>query len=386
MSAPETGLKVAVLGVRGIPNVQGGVETHAEQLYQRLAELGCQVEILVRTPFVPRNHRAVGPIRLRRIWSPRRTGFEALVHSLLGALYAGWARPDILHIHAVGPAIVTPIARLLGLRVVVTHHGADYEREKWGWFARCMLRSGERLGMCYSHARIAISRPILDMIRAKYQREADLIPNGALPKVLHTATDQVRRHGLEPGHYFLHVGRMVPEKRQLDLISAYALAAPLPWKLALVGGLDSSEYSRNVATAARAAGAVVTGFLGGTALEQIFSHAGAFVFPSSHEGMPIALLEALTYGLPVLVSDIGPHLEVGLSTSSYFRTGDVTSLAAGLSGLVQAPPDAHQRAERRKWVAQAFDWDRIARQTLRVYARVAETPLRETPTSDAGRR
>src|ERR1700704_111167 len=169
------------LGIRGIPSVQGGVETHAEQLYRRLAELGCDVEVLVRTPFVPAGHRSFGTIRLRRIWSPRTSGYEALVHSLLGVLYAGITRPDVLHIHAVGPAIVTPIARLLGLRVVVTNHGPDYDRDKWGPFPRWVLRTGESLGMRWSHARIAISRVIEQLIQAKYGQESDLIPNGAVP-------------------------------------------------------------------------------------------------------------------------------------------------------------------------------------------------------------
>src|SRR5580700_203790 len=111
----------------------------------QLIKLGCEVEVIVRTPSVPPERRYHGAVRLRRIWSPRRSGYEALIHSVLGVLYAGIARPDILHIHAVGPAIVTPLARLLGLRVVVTHHGPDYERDKWGGFARWVLRTGERV-------------------------------------------------------------------------------------------------------------------------------------------------------------------------------------------------------------------------------------------------
>jgi len=129
-------LRIMVLGIRGIPSVQGGVETHAEQLYERLAHMDCDVEVLVRSPFVPATRRWLGSIRIRRIWSPRSTGFEALVHSVLGVLYAAIVRPDVLHIHAIGPAIVTPIARFLGLRVVVTNHGPDYDRAKWGPFAK----------------------------------------------------------------------------------------------------------------------------------------------------------------------------------------------------------------------------------------------------------
>jgi glycosyltransferase involved in cell wall biosynthesis len=363
-------VKVLVLGIRGMPNVQGGIETHAENLYPRLAALGCTVEVLVRSPYVARESRQLGPIRLRRIWSPRRAGLEALVHSVLCVLYAAVARPDILHIHAVGPAIVTPLARLLGLRVVVTNHGPDYERDKWGRFARWVLRSGERVGMRYSQARIAVSRVILDLIKAKYGCTADLIPNGVAVADRQQDDQQVRRFALQPGRYFLQVSRMVPEKRQLDLIRAYALARPDGWKLALVGALDSSTYAREVVTAADAAGVVLTGYLNGTALQQMYSHAGAFVLPSAHEGLPIVLLEALSYGLPVMASNIPAHLEMGLDRSSYFPVGDVAALAAGLTRLTQTPLDERARALRAQAVAAVYDWDRIAEKTLAIYERV----------------
>jgi len=358
-----------VLGIRGMPNVQGGVETHAEQLYKRLAEMGCDVEVMVRSPFVPRGVRAFGAVRLRRIWAPKSPGLEALVHSLLGVLYAGFARPDILHIHAIGPAIVTPIARLLRLRVVVTHHGPDYDRDKWGRFARWVLRTGEKLGMRGAHARIAISKVIGNLIRSRYGLESDLIPNGVVVHGIAPGDDKVRRRGLEPGRYFLQVSRVVPEKRQLDLIQAYNRARLPGWKLVLVGGFGADAYSRDVA-AAQSAAVVLTGFLNGIELEQLYSHAGAFILPSSHEGLPIALLEALSYGLPVLASDIPANIEVGLDRSDYFPMGDIAALAAGLERLAQAPQQDEMRAARREWVARNYDWNRIAGQTLGVYRRV----------------
>ncbi len=217
-------MRVMVLGIRGIPSVQGGVETHAEQLYERLARLGCQVEVVVRTPFVPASLRSFGSIRIRRIWSPRRSGFETLIHSILGVLYAGVTRPDLLHIHAIGPAIVTPLARLLGLRVVVTNHGPDYDRDKWGPVARLVLRTGERLGMRWANARIAISHVIEQLVLEKYGRDSDLIPNGAVPVTALADHSLIDRLGLQRRRYFVHVGRIVPEKRQLDLIAAFARA------------------------------------------------------------------------------------------------------------------------------------------------------------------
>jgi glycosyltransferase involved in cell wall biosynthesis len=364
-------IRVVVLGVRGIPNVQGGVETHAAELYQRLAQLGCDVEVVVRTPFVPAGQRAFGPIRLRRIWSPQRVGVEAFVHSILAVLYAAVARPHILHIHAIGPGIVTPLARLLGLRVIVTHHGPDYDRDKWGRVGRWVLRNGERLGMRYSNARIAISNVIAELIRTKYGRASDIIRNGVVARPLQQNAERLRTFGLEPGYYFLQVGRMVPEKRQLDLIAAFAAAQPPGWKLALVGAVGTDDYSRSVQAAAAAVpGVVLTGFQTGVALEQLYTHATAFVLPSSHEGLPIALLEALSYGLPILASDIPANLEIGLDAASYFPVADRASLALGLLRLSQSPPDPSARAALRAWTVQNFDWNHSAELTLAVYRRV----------------
>jgi glycosyltransferase involved in cell wall biosynthesis len=356
-----------VLGLRGIPNVEGGVETHAEHLYPRLARLGCDVEIIARTPSVPPGRRSFGPVKIRRLWAPKITGFEALIHSFIGVLYAGVTRPDVLHVHAIGPAFVTPFARLLGLRVVVTHHGPDYERDKWGGFARWILRTGEAVGMRFANARIVISRVIEERIREKYGVDSFLIRNGVIAGT-HLNDDQpVREFGLEPGRYYLHVSRMVPEKRHLDLIAAYSEAAASDWKLALVGSLNGDDYSRTVRKAAEKNGVVLTGFQKGRALQALYSHAGAFVLPSSHEGLPIAMLEALSYGLPVLASDIPANLEVGLDESSYFPVGNREALASGLRRLGQTPRDAVALAARRSSTLGSYDWDRIAEQTFAVY-------------------
>lgn len=367
-------MKVLVLGVRGLPNVQGGIETHAEHLYSRLAEMGCEVEVIVRAPYVPADRRTFGDIRLRRIWSPRTVGFEAVVHSFLGVLYAGLSRPDILHIHAIGPSIVTPIARLLGLRVVVTHHGPDYDRDKWGSFARWVLRTGESLGVRYSHARIAISRGIQALIYSRYRKNSELILNGVEASEPDADRGEIGRWQLTSGQYYLQVSRLVPEKRQLDLIKAYASLPDPKWKLVLVGGSGGDAYSREVAEAASAAGAIMTGYLSGRPLRQLYSHAGAFVLPSSHEGLPIAVLEALSYGLPVIASAIPANLEIGLESSRYFPLGNIEALAERLRETAQTVEDESVRTARRRWVSDTYDWERIAGQTLQVYQRVLSGP------------
>jgi glycosyltransferase involved in cell wall biosynthesis len=282
-------------------------------------------------------------------------------------------RPDILHIHAIGPALVTPIARLLGLTVVVTHHGPDYDRAKWAPFARCVLRLGEWLGMKFANARIAVSQVIVDLIQSKYNLSAVLIPNGVVPRKPSHTFAFVKGLGLEPGKYFLQVSRIVPEKRQLDLIHAYRALHPTTWKLLLVGGITSDKYSRQVQTEAISEQIVLPGFLTGESLHQVYSHAGAFVLPSSHEGLPIALLEALSYGLPVLASDIAANLEVGLETSDYFPLGDLTALSDGLRRISQQRQDQHTRSNRSQTITDKYDWDRIAEMTTNVYAQVTHT-------------
>lgn len=366
---PANSFKVMVLGLRGFPGVQGGVETHAEQLYPLLVQLGCRVEVIARSPYVPRDQRSWQGIVFHRLWAPRLTGVEAFVHSLLGVLYAAVRRPDILHIHAIGPAIMTPLARLLGLRVVVTHHGPDYDREKWGRFARGLLRLGEKWGMRYAHQRIVISDVIRRLVQEKCGLDSVVIPNGVSLPEIPTTVDFLERFSLTPRRYVLLVGRFVPEKRHLNLIEAFRHAGLPDWKLALVGGVDRRDrYCREVLSrAAKTPGVVITDFQSGRALQELYAHAGIFVLPSSHEGLPIALLEALSYGLPVLASDIPANKEIGLSAKSYFPLDDIPALTTALYRLAAFQDCQEKRLERQLWVKNRYNWPQVATDTLEVY-------------------
>lgn len=367
-------MRVAVLGLRGFPNVQGGVETHAEHLCPLLVELGCEVHVITRTPYHP---VAVGNewrgVRFHKVWAPKSKGLEAIVHTLLGVLYAGLLlRPDVLHIQAIGPAIMTPLARLFGLRVVVTHHGPDYDRQKWGRFAKLVLQLGERFGMRWSNGRIVISEVIQGIVRDKHRRGSTLIPNGVVLPELPSTTDSLVPFGLTPGKYIVLVSRLVPEKRHMDLIAAFGRAGLVDWKLAIVGSSDHPDaYTRQVLeTVANTPGAVCTGFQSGQTLRELYAHAGLFVLPSSHEGLPIAMLEALSYGLPVVASNIPANLEVGLPTEHYYTLGDVDALAARLSEFAARPLNPETRESRRAWVSERFDWRDIACRTMAVYQTV----------------
>ena len=284
-------LRVMMLGLRGFPNIQGGVETHTEHLCPLLVVLGCDVTVLTRSLYKPA--AACSPwkgVKFVSLWTPKSKGLEAIVHSFLGVIYAAVKRPDILHIQAIGPALMTPLARLLGLRVIVTHHGPDYDRQKWGAFARLVLQLGERWGMRYSNGRIVISKVIADLVLTKHGVTAEQIPNGVDLPLFPNSIEALNKFKLIPGHYVLLVSRMVPEKRHLDLIAAFKLANVPNWKLVLVGDADHPDaYQREVIEKAIEAGAVMTGIQQGLALQELYAHAGLFVLPSSHEGLPIVL-------------------------------------------------------------------------------------------------
>lgn len=378
-------LSVMVLGLRGFPGVQGGVETHAENLYPLLARQGCEVEVVARKSYMPRDAADWRGVKFRCLWSPRTKSLETLVHTFLGVLYAGVKRPDILHIHAVGPALMVPLARLLGLNVVVTHHGADYERQKWGGFSRRILRAGERFGMRFAHQRIVISNVIGNIVRTRHARDSVLIHNGVVLPKLSKTTAVLRKFDLTPGRYVLLVSRLVPEKRHLDLIEAFASARMDGWKLVLVGASDHpDDYTRSVQARADATPNVVcTGFQNGVALHEIYVHAGVFVLPSSHEGLPIALLEALSFGLPVIASAIPANLEIGLDKHRYFTLGDTHALATLLRAAADNPYSNTQRHQQRAWVQERYDWETIALKTYDTYLLARERPPKPPATKES---
>jgi glycosyltransferase involved in cell wall biosynthesis len=369
------GMHVMVLGLRGFPGIQGGIETHAEHLYPRLRDMGCDIEVIVRSPYW-RGAAAQGipGIRFSPLWCPSATGAEAFVHSFLGVLYAGRRRPDVLHIHGIGPALFAPLAKLLGLRVVVTHHGPDYDREKWGAVAKAVLRSGERMGVLFSDERIVISGVIQDLVQRKYHRTSVCIPNGVeIPQGIEQA-DLLKRFDLARSRYVLTVSRMVPEKRHMDLIEAFNRSQLQGWRLALVGDLSANTpYVQKLREAAeRSKDVVLTDFQTGAVLSQLYANAGLFVLPSTHEGLPIALLEALSYGLPSIASDIPANKEVGLAPDQYFHVGDVRDLSDCLRRIATRERPADYRIQLQNWVRHKYDWDAIACSTFHVYESVCQ--------------
>lgn len=371
-------LKILVLGTRGIPGIQGGVERHCEQLYPRIAARGHSVFLCTRTPYVKDKTPFYKGINLIHCYAPRNKSLEAITHTFIGLMRARLISPDVVHIHAIGPSLLTPVARLLGLRVVVTNHGPDYDRQKWGKGAKFILKLGEKLGGLYADEVIVISRVIQNIIRTRCHREAVIIPNGVEFPSQSSRTDFLAKCGLFPGNYILTVGRFVPEKGFHDLIDAFTGNFTdnfgnfgSDFKLVIAGDADhETPYSASLREKARQDKRIVlTGFITGEELNQIYHHARLFVLPSYHEGLPLALLEALSYGLSVLVSDIPAHREIGLSSRRYFHHGNISDLRAKIKLLLKEPLPEDEKQAMMRQIEKRYNWDRIADQTLDVYRR-----------------
>ncbi len=358
-------LKVVVTGTRGIPAIQGGVETHCEELFPRLARFGMDIVLIRRSCYVSPDNRIseFKGVRLVDLYAPHLKSLEAIIHTFLSIVWAKRHNADIVHIHAIGPGFVTPFARLLGLTVVFTHHGPDYDRKKWGKFAKYMLRMGEKFASKYANELIVISRVIEDSILQKFGRaDSHLIFNGVpAPKIM-SSIDYITSIGLEPRAYIFTLGRFVEEKGFDLLINAFVRLAKNGIKLVIAGDSDhETTYSKQLKELALSNGVILTGFIKGEKLQQLFTHARVFVLPSSHEGLPISLLEAMSYDLPVIVSDIPANKQIDIPPERFFASGDKESLFSKLNN------ELAEDFKSVKYDMSQYDWDRIAVQTASVY-------------------
>ncbi len=368
-------MRIAVLGLRGVPDVMGGVETHCEHLYPCIKQARQDIEfcILARAPYIPLGQTTFKSLRVLSIWAPRSIYLEAIVHTAWGLLVARFSeKAAIVHIHAVGPGMLTPFARLLGLRVIFTHHGEDYRRAKWNGFARLMLRFGEHLAIRFANQVISVSAPVAEGLKKRYPDRADritAIPNG-VPDISAgsgEAAEQcvLSRLGVEPGKYLLTVGRLVPEKGIHDLVDAVEKAGG-ETRLLIVGGVTAeTDYAR--ALRARSSNRII--FAGELKREEIlplYRRTSLFVLASHHEGLPIVALEALSAGARVLLSDIAANRELGLNAGNFFPVGDVEVLTQRLSDTSAVP------ASDPETITARYNWPMIAAETLEVFFKASD--------------
>lgn len=368
-------MKIVITGTRGIPGIQGGVETHCEELLPRLAKLGFDIYLIKRSCYSSPLDKSdeFNGVKLKTLYAPHIKSMEAITHTFLSILWAKKHKADILHIHAIGPALLVPFARLLGLKVIFTHHGFDYDRAKWGRFAKFILRLGERAGTQFSNEVIVISKLIQDHLALKYRRtNTHLIYNGVPVAVKPSSIGALRDFGLISSKYVFTLGRFVEEKGFDLLIDSFSEINDKEIRLVIAGDADhETPYSMKLKEQAKAKGVILTGYIKGLKLQEVFYNARLFVLPSYHEGLPISLLEAMSYNLPVVVSDIPANKQMKLPADSYFTTGDRFALRERINQMLASD------IKSMRYDMSPYNWEHIATQTFVVYEKILEDKNKE---------
>lgn len=372
----EKPLKIAMIGHKRIPSREGGVEIVVDELSTRLVKLGCRVDAYNRygkhtagKKFDQRRGRYYNGIRLITIPTPKSSSLNAIVYSFFSAVRALFGRYDVIHFHAEGPCIMLLIPKLFGIRIVATIHGLDWQRSKWGNFASRMLKLGEKIAARYADEVIVLSRNMQEYFYENYGRQTHYIPNGITRPQIRKAELIRERYGLKKDGYILFLARIVPEKGLHYLIEAF-YRLKTDKKLVIAGGSSHSHaYMEQIREmAAKDERILMTDFVHGQCLEELYSNAYLFVLPSDVEGMALTLLEAMSFGDCCLVSDIKENTEVVEEHAVTFRKGDVEDLKQKLSGLLDAPEQVEAiRRESQDFICSKYSWDDVVAETLKLY-------------------
>ena len=370
-----------MIGHKSIPSRDGGVEVVVSSLAPRLAEAGYDVTCYNRTSRQSRKLRKEGKLAreyrgVRLVWTPTldRRGLAAMTSSIIATVMASFSRCDLIHFHTEGPCVLCGLPRLLGKKIVVTVHGLDHMRQKWGRFASAYIMKGEKAAVRHAHRIIVLSKGVQEYFLREYGRETVLIPNGIDPAEIRPACEITERFGLASREYILFLGRLVPEKGIHYLIEAYRKLRT-DKKLVIVGRTsDTDGYVRQLYEMAGDDPSVIfTGFLQGTVMEELYSNAYLYVLPSDLEGMPLTLLEAMNYGCCCVTSDIGECADVMDGCGFTFPRGNTEALRETLQDLCDHPEKAEaHRAEARKVVASKYTWNDITAQTARLYSELLD--------------
>ena len=366
-----------MIGQRGVPATFGGIERHVEEIGARLAARGHEVTVFCRTNYVAERLSEYRGMRLVHLPTVSSKHLDAIVHSSLATASAVGRGYDIVQYHALGPGTLAVVPRYLTrAKVVQTIHGRDDERSKWGGTAQRLLRAAGWMSGHVPDATVVVSRALKASYRERYGCDAVYIPNGVDEPTTPVGSDEIAaRFALTPRSYLLFVGRLVPEKAPDTLIRVVA-GLPGDTRLVVAGGSSfTDDYTALLESlAARDARVVMAGYVHGKVLAELYANAGAFVLPSTLEGLPLTLLEAASYGTPVIVSDIAPNLEIVEGDGPghrVFPAGDESGLRRAID-TVLTDPDAERAgaAELRARVLSTYSWDEAAEATERLYRAV----------------
>jgi glycosyltransferase involved in cell wall biosynthesis len=377
-------MKIAMIGQKGIPARAGGIERHVEELSAELAARGHDVLVFCRSWYVwpIRDYRGVHCIKIPTIATKH---LDAIVHTFISIIHAARERVDIFHIHGVGPALLAWLPKLLrpSAKVVVTFHCIDRHHQKWGFIARAMLSLGERAAVMFPHATIAVSKTLETYCRMSYGANAKYIPNGTQIPQTDADPTLVKAFGLEPGKYLMMCSRLVKHKQAHLLVNAWKqLRRERPEltsdiKLAIVGGSAfTNAYVKSLRELTKLDDSIaLTGTQTGNALHALFLNSYACIHPSESEGLPIAVLEAMSYGKCVLSSDIPENLELTENFGLTFRRGNMKELSDQMAYMLEHPELIREIGKKaRTHIAKTYDWKDIAETTEYLYELVSLEP------------
>ncbi len=376
MSTEKSKLRIAMLGHKRIPSREGGVEVVVGELSTGMVQLGHKV-----TCFNRRGHHISGEqfdkekksdyngVILRDVLTINGKGLAAMTSSFFGSIRSAFGRYDVVHFHAEGPCAMLWLPKLFGKRCVATVHGLDHQRSKWGGFASKYILFGEKCAVKFADEIIVLSKNVQDYFLHTYNRKTVFIPNGVnRPQMIEP--DLIKEeYSLTKDSYILFLGRLVPEKGVKYLIEAYKKLNTSK-KLVIAGGSsDTSEYELELKELAKDNDNIIfTGFIQGKPLEELYSNAYIYVLPSDLEGMPLSLLEAMSYGNCCLTSDIPECAEVLEDHGVTFRKSDTDDLCAKLQFLCDDPSDvAKYKESATDFILNKYNWTDIVHRTLDLY-------------------
>jgi glycosyltransferase involved in cell wall biosynthesis len=360
-------MKIYHIGTRGIPTTQGGIEKHIEEIAPRLADRA-EITVYARSYYVGKIDEYKG-VAIRRLPTFQTKHLDTILYALLASFDVLFRPRGIVHFHALGPSVFAWLPRLFGHRTVVTVHGLDWQRAKWGRFARRYLQACEGFSVRFPNATIVVSQVLKQYYREKFGREVHAIPNGIEPPVRRKAAEIREKWGLEGGDYIFFIARLTPEKGAHHLIRAFR-ELDTDRKLVIAGeGLHEDRYVNELRELAAGDSRIIfTGFVGGTVLEELFGNAALYCQPSEIEGLSIALLEAMSFGNCVLSSDIPENMELVEGVGYSFRNKDVDDLRERLAQLLADPEALRAGGERaREHALGNYSWDSVAEETWQVY-------------------
>jgi len=363
-------LKIAMIGQKGMPSRAGGIEVHVEEIGCRLVQFGHELIIYARGDYCSEILEDYKGMRIVHISNVNTKHFDTISYTASATIHALKSGAELVHFHALGPSLFAFLPRLFGRKVICTVHGLDWKREKWGRLTKMILKLGEQVGVRFANQTISVSETLLPYFEEKYSKVPVYIPNGVYVKPKPSAEILLEKFGLEEESYILFLSRIVPEKGLHLLIEAFN-GLNTDKKLVIAGGAShTDQYLKEVNRQAEGNPKILfTGFVEGELLEALFGHAYLYVLPSTVEGLPISLLEAMSYGTLCLTSDIEENKAVLGDHGYTFRSKDAEDLRERLESLLTSKK-GYDDQETINYIKGKFSWDAVATDTERVYKSV----------------